>query len=256
MSAPLRLSDLRVTWPGTHFRLEVPELELVAGRVTVVAGASGSGKSTLGCAWAGLLPYLGARIRGRVTFAAGEADLGNRKEWKPLRGRAVRWIPQDPARAFTPTRPLLRQVLEGCAPGPERDEQLARLLKVLGLPAAEELRRRAPFELSGGMLQRAAMVSAFLPGPELVVADEPTAFLDPPRSLTLARIVTALSKATSAAVLWITHDLRLAAAVADRVILLEEGKVAADEPPDLILNPMGESPSALVRASARLALPL
>jgi len=236
--------------------LDLEALELEAGRITVVAGPSGSGKSTLGHAFCGLLPFLGAHARGEVIFAAGRFPIGTLRPWKQVRGRAVRWIPQDPAGAFTPTRPLLPQMLEGTTPSAERQTRLDRLLQVLGLPAAGELGGRCPFELSGGMLQRAALISAFLPLPELVVADEPTSFLDPPRTLTLARIVGALSRDAGSAVLWITHDLRLAAAVADRVVLLEEGKIVEDGLPGPVLVPTGESRHALVRASARMALPL
>jgi len=256
VSTSVGLSRVRVDYPRSGRVLDLEELELEPARITVVAGPSGSGKSTLGHALSGLLPFRGARARGEAFFAAGRVPIGARRPWQGVRGRAVRWIPQDPAGAFTPTRPVLPQMLEGTTPSPEREARLARLLKALGLPAAEELRRLCPFELSGGMIQRAALVSAFLPAPELVVADEPSSFLDPPRTLTLARIVTALSRDAGSAVLWITHDLRLAAAVADRVVLLEEGKVVEDGLPGPVLVPTGGSRYALVRASARMALPL
>jgi ABC-type glutathione transport system ATPase component len=256
VSAGLGLSQVRVDYPRSGRVLDLELLELQPGRITVVAGPSGSGKSTLGHALCGLLPFLGARARGEACFAAGRVPIGARRPWLGVRGRAVRWIPQEPAGAFTTTRPLLPQLLEGTLSSPEQETRLARLLKVLGLPTTEELRGRRPFELSGGMLQRAALVSAFLPLPELVVADEPSSFLDPPRTLTLARIITALARDAGSAVLWITHDLRLAAAVADRVVLLEEGKVVEDGLPGPVLVPTGERSHALVRASARMALPL
>jgi peptide/nickel transport system ATP-binding protein len=168
----------------------------------------------------------------------------------------VRWIPQEPARAFTVTNHLLPQMLEGVTDRDAVRPQLERLLKALGLPTAEELDHRYPFEMSGGMLQRAAVISAFLTNPDLVVADEPTAYLDPPRTLLLARIVSALARSTKASVLWVTHDLRLAAAVADRLVLLSDGQIEAEGDPATLLNPFGENPSPLVTASARMALPV
>jgi len=255
VSRPAAVRDLKVRY-GSEVVLDVAHLRFRPGATLVVAGASGAGKSTLGHAVAGLLPYLGARVSGELTIGEDRFDLADRKALRRLRGSRVRWIPQDPARAFTPTRPLLDQMLEGI-PDPDRvEERLARLLKVLGLPEASALAERCPFEFSGGMLQRAAVISAFLPSPDLVVADEPTAHLDAPRTLVLAKIITSLSRATKVSVLWVTHDLRLAAAVADRMVFLDRGLVQAEGEPADLLRTTGEDVPPLVAATARLALPL
>lgn len=256
MSRPIRLSRVEVTYGRSDPVLKLSELQLEPGKIMVVAGSSGAGKSTLGHAAAGLLPFLGASVRGTIAFGEEGFALSDRKAWQKVRGSLVRWIPQEPARAFTSTRPLLPQMLEGVPDGEGMSSQLARLIKALGLPPAEELAHRFPFEMSGGMLQRAAVISAFLPGPELVVADEPTAFLDPPRTLLLARIVSALARNISSSVLWVTHDLRLAAAVADSLVLLDKGQIQAIGPPQRLLDPFAADVSPLVSASARLAMPV
>ena len=258
MSSSIRIEDLQVVYPGSGEVLLVSRLELEGGRVTVAAGPSGSGKSTLGHALCGLLTYLGARVTGSLALGTEHLDAGDTKAWRQIRGQAVRWIPQDPASAFTPTRKVLPQMLEGLGKDPlaAYGERLQRLLRSLGLPEVDTLRQTYAFEMSGGMLQRAAAVSAFLPGPPLVVADEPTAHLDPPRTLLMARILTTLARFTGTTILWITHDLRLAAAIADRIVMLKEGRVDQDGPAGVILRRDPEKTQPLIEACERLALPL
>lgn len=256
MKGSIVLSGVEVIFPHSNFDLSFRHLEIEPGRVTVITGPSGSGKSTLGHAATGLLPYMGAAIKGTFQLGAITIPLADRKAWRGVRGRAVRWIPQEPARVFTSTLPLLPQMLEGIENPKAHADTLARLLDVTGLPNQDTLKVRYPFELSGGMLQRAAVISAFLPTPALVVADEPTAHLDQPKCLLLARIVTALARHAQTAVLWITHDLRLAAAIAHRVIFLAGGRIEIDGSPLDLLDPYGEKPLPLVKASARLALPV
>lgn len=258
MSEDIRLEDLHVVYPGSGEVLLVSRLQLEAGRVTVAAGPSGSGKSTLGHALCGLLPCLGAESSGGLALGEEQLDVADPAAWQGIRGRTVRWIPQDPAAAFTATRKVLPQMLEGMGKDAlERyGERLQRLLESLGLPDADVLARTHAFELSGGMLQRAAAVSAFLPGPRLVVADEPTAHLDPPRTLLMARILTTLARFTGTTILWITHDLRLAAAIADRIVMLKEGRVDEEGPAGAVLRPASDTSRPLIEACERLALPL
>ena len=118
MSRPVVIRNLRVRYGGREPVLDIGQLRMRPGEVLVVAGSSGAGKSTLGHAVAGLLPFMGARVEGDLTIGDDKYDLADRKSLKRLRGHRVRWIPQDPARAFTQTRPLLSQVLEGI---PEAD---------------------------------------------------------------------------------------------------------------------------------------
>ena len=256
MKERIALSRVEVKFPYSDFDLAFGHLEIEPGRITVITGPTGSGKSTLGHAAAGLLPYMGARIKGTLHLGDVAVPLADRKAWRGVRGRAVRWIPQEPARVFTATLPLLPQMLEGIENPQAHTDRLAKLLEVTGLPDQDTLKVCYPFELSGEILQRAAVISAFLPTPALVVADEPTAHLDPQRCLLLARIVTALARHAGTTVLWITHDLRLAAAIAHRVIFLFDGRIEKDGSPRDLLDPFGENLHPLVGASARMALPV
>jgi len=256
VTGAISLSGFEARFPSSGFDLSFHHLDLEPGGVTVVSGPSGSGKSTLGHAFAGLLPYMDAQIKGTLRVGDTTVSLNDRKAWRDIRGRLIRWIPQEPSGVFSPILTTLNQMLEGVKNPETHYERLDRLLKVMGLPERETLRSTYSFELSGGMLQRAAVISAFLPAPALVVADEPTAHLDPPGSLLLARIVTTLAANAGTAVLWITHDLRLAAAVADRVIFLSEGRIEKEGIPGPLLDPFGAKPNPMVQASKRLALPV
>lgn len=256
MTAGMKLTDVRVYYSSNEPVLDLPILEPEPGKITVIAGPTGSGKSTLGHAVAGLLPFMGARAVGTLHLGEHALPLDSVRKWRGICGKLVRWIPQEPARAFTATRPLLGQMLEGIEDDLKVTKQLVTLLEVAGLPDPPELSRSYPFEFSGGMLQRAALVSAFLPDPMIVVADEPTAHLDPPRSLDLARTVTRLVRQASVTLLWITHDLRMASAVADHVVFLSEGRIEAEGEPGLLLDPSRYEPLPIVYASARLAQPL
>ncbi len=256
MKESIVLSRVDVRFPNSDFDLSIRHLEIEPGRITVITGPSGSGKSTLGHAVSGLLPYMGARIKGTLHLGDVVVPLANRKAWRGVRGREVRWIPQEPARMFTATQPLLPQMLEGIENPQTHTKRLAKLLEVTGLPNQNTLKVRYPFELKGVTLQRAAVISAFLPKPALVVADEPTAYLDPYQCLLMARIVTSLARDAATTVLWITHDLRLAAAIAHRVIFLSDGRIESDGSPRDLLDPLNDNPLSLVRASARMALPV
>ncbi len=255
MSGCIELVELSVRFPPGEPVLDIPRFELEPGKITVVAGPTGSGKSTLGHAMAGLLPYLGARASGTLHIGGEILSLDDAGGWKGIRGRLIRWIPQEPARAFTASRPLLPQMLEGIEKSDRITGKLDSLLETAALPLSEQLAAIHPFEMSGGMLQRAALVSAFLPDPMVVVADEPTAHLDPLRSLEIARTVTRLVAEASVALLWITHDLRMASALADRIVFLSEGLVVADGDPEPLLDPAREDSPPIVKASARMALP-
>ncbi len=256
MSKRIVLADFEVSYGRSGTILAVPHLELQPGKITIVTGRTGTGKSTLGHAMAGLLPFMGASAKGIFHLGPSSIPVGNQSAWSGIRGVSVRWIPQEPARAFTPTRPLLPQMLEGIKDRKKAAEPLDRLLKATGLPDRRELSRRCPYEMSGGMLQRAAVISAFLPGPMLVVADEPTSHLDPPRALILGRIITSLAQHASAAVLWITHDLRIAAALSDRVIHISKGRIDADGTPLDLLDPFSDKLLPMARHTARLSMPV
>ncbi|MFT4085883.1 MAG: ATP-binding cassette domain-containing protein [Gordonia sp. (in: high G+C Gram-positive bacteria)] len=181
--------------------LDDVDLRVEAGQITALLGESGCGKSMVAAALCGLLPP-GSTIRGSVTV--GEHTLrGDDAGWPRLRGRHIGLVPQSPSTSFTPVRTIGSQLDEvvRILDGPRTP---AELCAEAGL--ASSALDLYPHELSGGMVQRAAVAAALAGSPEVVVADEPTSALDPD----LADGVWDLLKAQSArgtAVLVITHDM-------------------------------------------------
>jgi peptide/nickel transport system ATP-binding protein len=198
-------------------------LSLEEGECLALLGPSGVGKTTLAWILLGLLrPQAGeVRLEDNGTLLARPAA---RRRWS----RLVQWVPQHPEACFDPRWTLARSLAEplrlhGLQASPERVEEAAR---AAGLRPA--LLRRRPFEVSGGELQRAAIARALLLGPRFLIADEPTSMLDASIQAGIAALIRGLQERWQLGVLWITHDRALAARVADRVLLLDGGRIAAE----------------------------
>jgi peptide/nickel transport system ATP-binding protein len=256
----LSVADLRVSARSGEI-LRGVDLRVAAGEVTGVVGESGCGKSTLGLAALGLLgrtrSVTGGEIRldGEVIGATGVDRTAG------LRGSRVSFVPQDPFRAFDPLRrvgPQVRRPLElhrGLDAG-AADRRGAELLDRLGVPEPETLMRSYPHELSGGMLQRAAIATALSCEPELVIADEPTTALDALVQVQVADAFMRLVRELGTSVIVITHDLRLLERMADRIAVMYAGRIVEFGPArDLLSRPRHRYPVALLESSVRVAAP-
>jgi energy-coupling factor transport system ATP-binding protein len=222
--ALVSVRDLHYAYRG-HPALRGASLDVHAGELVVLMGRNGSGKSTLLKQMAGLLKPE----RGRVTVAG----LDTRSA--PLEDiiRHVGYVPQHPGAL------LFQETLagelgftrrsHGMTQDPEADRTL---LEQLGLVEAAG---RDPRDLSGGEQQRAALAAILVAGPQIVLLDEPTRGLDYAQKAALAGILLQL-KAQGRAILMATHDVELAAACADRVVLLGEGEVVVDGPARTVMT--------------------
>ncbi|WP_019629798.1 dipeptide ABC transporter ATP-binding protein [Actinomadura atramentaria] len=198
------------------------DLTIARGEVLGLVGESGSGKTTIARAVAGLVPASGAlRVLG--------ADVGGRGEraFRPVRGR-IGFVFQDPATSFDPRRTIGDGIAEplraaGAAPGAAR-RRAAEALDAVRLGA--DLAARYPHELSGGQRQRAALARALAPRPDLLVADEPTSALDVSVQARVLELFAELQRDLGFAVLFISHDLAVVDALADRVAVLLDGRIA------------------------------
>lgn len=256
----LSVADLRVTASSGEI-LRGVDLHMAAGEVTGVVGESGCGKTTLGLALLGLLG------RGR-TITDGEIRLDGEVVGAPgvdrtadLRGSRVSFVPQDPFRAFDPLRrvgPQVRRPLElhrGLDSG-DAERRGAELLSRLGVPEPDAIMRSYPHELSGGMLQRAAIATALSCEPQLVVADEPTTALDALVQIQVADAFMRLVRELGTSVLVITHDLRLLERMADRIAVMYAGRIVEFGPAERLLHaPRHRYPAALLESSVRNAEP-
>ncbi|MBM4396677.1 MAG: ABC transporter ATP-binding protein [Deltaproteobacteria bacterium] len=232
-------------------------LTVPAGGAVAVAGESGSGKSTLVACVLGLLDRRRARVEGRVEVFGTDVLRASDRELAALRGRRVGYVGQLFHAAFDPLFTVGSQLAEAHrahAPAAATDGAVAEALRLAGLDAGPDLLRLRPHEMSGGMLQRAQVAAAILHRPDLLVLDEPTAALDALRRREFATLVAELRARTGAAVLLATHDLGLAARLADRVVVLHRGRVAAaGTAAEVLGSPPDGQARALVEAWRRTA---
>lgn len=202
--------------------------DLVRGRTLAVVGESGSGKSVSMRALLHLLPST-AHVSGEAWFAGDELIGKHEHQMQPFRGRRLGMIFQNAAQAFNPTLTLKRQLTEHllwhglCGPKEAVDRAIDALDRV-GIPDPARRIRLFPFQLSGGMLQRAMIALAIVAQPEILIADEPTTAVD----VTLQRQVLDLLlslRDDGLSIVMITHDLGVARYTCDDVIVMQRGHV-------------------------------
>ncbi|MFE3598618.1 ATP-binding cassette domain-containing protein [Streptomyces sp. NPDC059142] len=195
---------------------------------TVVSGVSGAGKTTLGRAMAGLTPVGAGSVERDGVVLAGEVE---RRGHQAL--RVVQYVHQDARASFDEYRPVIGQItatarhLRGLSPADSYDEASS-LVRRLGLDPGSLARR--PGGLSGGQLQRAALVRALTARPALLVCDEVTSALDPSTAAATVRLLVEESEAHGMAVLFVTHDTTLFDAVAHRRLHVTAGRVHERRP--------------------------
>ncbi|MGW1714266.1 dipeptide ABC transporter ATP-binding protein [Streptomyces sp. NPDC002156] len=207
--------------------------ELAAGRTLGIVGESGSGKTLTARAVMGVLPD-GLRPEGEVLFD-GISLLGRReRELRPLRGDRLAMVLQDPFTSLNPLQTVHTHLWESLAPAVRRNRavasaEVARRLREVGLDP-DAVAGRYPFQLSGGMRQRVAIAAALAQDPELLVADEPTTALDVTTQAEILALLRRLQTDRGMALVLITHDLRVAFSVCDRVLVMYAGSVLEDAP--------------------------
>lgn len=230
----------------THVKaVDGVSLELREGQTLAVVGESGSGKTTLGRIVAGLL-----------AADAGEVVLGTEQSYRhrPTRSarRYVQMVFQNPLRSFSPTLSIGSTLLDAIKlrdglPRAERRAELGRRLGEVGLDTS--FLERRPSEMSGGQLQRVGVVRALAPEPRVVVLDEPTSALDSSLHGQIVNLLVDVQRATRVSYLLISHDLRVARAMADHVIVLYLGQVVEHGPSaDVLTAPLHPYTRAMLDA--------
>ncbi|WP_436775937.1 ABC transporter ATP-binding protein [Yinghuangia sp. YIM S09857] len=216
------------------------DLTVAPGEVVGVVGRSGSGKTTLALT---LLGHVrpGLRVR-EGTVRVGGADPLTREGARRVRGASVSFLGQDPASALNPVRRVGAQVAEAvrlrgpaAATRAQVGADVARLLSGVGLPVDRAFLRRYPHSLSGGQAQRVALAIALAGSPDLMVLDEPTSGLDSVLAQRTRVLVTEVLRDHGRAALLVSHDLHLVAGLADRVMVMEAGRVVREGAPRDVL---------------------
>ncbi|MEV6327579.1 ABC transporter ATP-binding protein [Streptomyces sp. NPDC051909] len=231
-SAPvLEIDGLTLDLPGDRAArplLDGLRLTVGPGETVGLVGESGSGKSVACRSVLGLLPGR-ARVTGEVRVAGRDVLTLDRAALAALRAREVAMVFQDPRASVNPLRRVGDFVTEGLratgVPAARATARAEELLAAVGIRDPRGALRRHPHEFSGGMLQRVVIAAALAADPALVVADEPTTALDVTTQAEIIAILTRLQAERGTGLLFVTHDLELAAAICDRVYVMYAGRI-------------------------------
>ena len=222
----VEVDDLHVSFrrgPSTVQALRGVSIEIGHGEILGIVGESGSGKSVLGLSMLGLLPASPApAIDGSVTVHGVDMVSAGADARRLVRRRHLGAVFQDPMTSLNPTMRVGRQIAEVAGSSSEA----IRLLDAVGVPEPKRRLRAYPHELSGGLRQRVMIALAVAGEPSLVVADEPTTALDVTVQAQILELLAHLRAETGCSFVLVTHDLGVAAQIADRIAVLYGGRLA------------------------------
>ena len=263
MNQPLlNIEDLKITFESTTGVVEAVrdfDLTIYPGQSVAIVGESGSGKSTAAMSILGLLPGTGKVTNGTITFDGKDLTSLDEKGWQEIRGNEIGLVPQDPMSNLNPVWRIGTQVEESLrannvVPGSERHKRVVELLEEADLPDAERRAKQYPHEFSGGMRQRALIAIGLAARPKLLIADEPTSALDVTVQKKILDHLDKLTAELGTSLLFITHDLGLAAERADFLVVMHRGRIVEKGPSLKILrNPQHPYTQRLVKAAPSLA---
>lgn len=219
---------------GVFTAVDNTSFKIGRGETLAIVGESGSGKSLTALALVGLLPGQ-AKVQGRIILQANGrvselTHLTTSKAWQELRGQEIGMVFQEPMSSLNPVMKVGKQVSEAIRNHQRVDAGRAKQLAIewLGkvqLPEPEKLYERFPHQLSGGQKQRVMIAMAMCNNPALLIADEPTTALDVTVQKDIIQLMTGLQREQGTAMIFITHDLALAAEKADKVMVMYRGQV-------------------------------
>jgi peptide/nickel transport system ATP-binding protein len=236
----LRINDLSIAFPlmqGKLHAVKNASLRVLPGKVTALVGESGSGKSVISQTIMGLQPAI-TEVSGQVLFndptAPAPVDLlklpRDGRRLRAIRGSRIGMIFQEPMTSFSLLHTVGNQISEALRvhttlSKAERREQCEDMLSLVGFNNPARVFDMYPFELSGGMRQRAMIAMALICRPALLIADEPTTALDVTIQAQILKLLRDLQEKMDMAILLITHDLGVVANIADEVVVIYQGEI-------------------------------
>ncbi|RRQ29415.1 ABC transporter ATP-binding protein [Rhodococcus sp. Eu-32] len=229
------------------------------GETVAIVGESGSGKSTTASAVLGMLASNARITAGEVLYRGRSITAMSERERRGLRGRGIGYVPQDPGSSLDPTMRIGNQVAESLVLHKLADKRTAAasaidLLDKVGIDRPYVRARQFPHELSGGMRQRVLIAIALIGGADLLIADEPTSALDATVSRRVLDHVASLAAERNLATVLITHDLALAVERADRVVVMQGGRIVeVSRAQDVLDNPTDDYTRMLVSKAPSLS---
>ena len=258
----LSVSGLTVRLPPGLDRphaIEDVSLTLERGEILCVVGESGSGKSITAASVMGLLPPTLRIAGGRIELEGTDLLSLGAEAWRDLRGRRIGMIFQEPMTALNPIMRVGEQIEEVLRVHGEGDRRgraarVAELLAAVGLPDPDLIRRSYPFRLSGGQRQRVMIAMALALEPALLIADEPTTALDVTTQMQILQLIRSIQRARGMGVLFITHDFGVVAEVADRIAVMQNGRIVeTGRAADVLDRPQHDYTKSLIAAVPQLA---
>jgi peptide/nickel transport system ATP-binding protein len=262
----LDVQDLTVeftTRRGIVKAVQHVDIQVGKGETLGIVGESGSGKSVTSYAVMRILDRAGKIAEGSVMFSGIDVKAASEAEMRDLRGREISMIFQNPRAALNPIRKVgdqiedvLRQHVQQSQVG-DRGEKAIEALEQVKIARPRERYHAYPFELSGGMCQRVVIALALACNPRLLIADEPTTGLDVTTQKAVMDLIVELTKQRGMSTILITHDLGLAAAYCDRVVVMEKGHVVETaKSADIFAKPEHPYTKKLMRATPRIGVSL
>jgi ABC-type dipeptide/oligopeptide/nickel transport system ATPase component len=236
----LSIKNLKISTKSSIKILKGVSFEIKKGEVVSLVGPSGSGKSLTAMAILGLIPPALHIVGGDISIDGHSLIDISTEDHRNFLGKHIGMIFQDPLSHLNPTMTVGRQIAETLVfhkgfSYKEAKRAAIELLGDVGLPDPEERYHFFPFELSGGQRQRVMIASALACKPSLLLADEPTTALDPETQLQILDLIRSLVVKHGMGLLFITHDLRVANTVADRIAVMHEGVIVENQPKEVFM---------------------
>ncbi|AOG07320.1 MULTISPECIES: ABC transporter ATP-binding protein [unclassified Bosea (in: a-proteobacteria)] len=253
----LEIAGLSIALPGggdRAFAVEDVSLSVDAGEIVCVVGESGSGKSVTAFSVMGLLAKALKPVAGAIRLEGEDVLAATPQRLRALRGDRMAMIFQEPMTALNPVLTIGDQIEEvlriHTSLGPaERRAQVLAMLESMRLPEPERMHASYPHQISGGQRQRVMIAAALILDPALLIADEPTTALDVTTQAQILKLIKDMQSRRGTGVLFITHDFGVVAEIADRVVVMEKGRVVEQGPAaDILTRPQHPYTQMLIGA--------
>jgi peptide/nickel transport system ATP-binding protein len=256
------IQNLSISFVNDHKENEVVKnvsFSLNKNEILGIVGESGSGKSVTTLAIMGLLPKKIAKIKSGEILFNGKSLLGlSEKEFQKFRGNEISMIFQEPMSALNPSMRCGIQVAEILMHHKKFSRKTAKketllLFEKVKLPSPEELYNKYPHQISGGQMQRVMIAMAIACKPQVLIADEPTTALDVTVQKEIIQLLKDLQQETDMSIIFISHDLALVSEIADRALVMYQGKVVEEgQIRDIFHNPKEDYTKALLNSRPSL----
>ena len=246
--ATLQIRDLSIIYKTIYGELTaVNKLNLTInrGESISIVGESGSGKSTLGLSIVRLLPG-NARSEGSINLNGQEIEKLKERDLTRMRGSSVFMIFQDPLNTLNPVKRVKDQMIEAIKTRNSREnkpfdydtaeKEAVESLKSVRMPDPDLIINRYPHQLSGGQIQRVVISMGLLMRPKLLIADEPTSALDVTIQAQVLKLMRDLQEEYGMSILFVTHDISIAYAISDRIIVMYAGEIVEDGPTEKVIR--------------------